>query len=66
MENNICVEHLVSIGMATFSQYKQQILKEMAANNIPITNTVTSTASTEAIIRAVAVMIENSFIDIRQ
>lgn len=66
MANKICSDHLVSIGMTAFSENKQKILDEISANSIPVNHAVISIASAEALIHAVATMIENSDIDTRR
>lgn len=55
-----CSERLVSVGISTFSECKQKILDEITSQDIPINNAVISTASAEALIHAVAAMIEEN------
>lgn len=60
MEKSNSYEYLVSVGISSFTDYKEKICDEISSQNIPLNNAVISTATAEALIRAVATMIKES------
>lgn len=60
MEKTKWSEHLVSVGISAFSDNKQRIFDEISSKNIPTNNAVISTVTAEALIHAVAAMIEEN------
>lgn len=60
MEKTKLSERLVSVGLGTFVELKQEILNDLSAKNIPLNNAAISTATVESLIRAVAAMIEEN------
>ncbi len=60
MEKTKLSERLVSVGLGTFVEFKEEILNELSEKNIPLNNAAISTATAESLIRAVAAMIEEN------
>lgn len=60
MEKTKLSERLVSVGLGTFVEFKEEILNELSEKNIPLNNVAISTATAESLIRAVAAMIEEN------
>lgn len=53
-------EQLTTIGLQEFSSTYRKILSELSANGLPVDYAVITEAAAEAIIRSVAVMIEEN------
>lgn len=51
---------LTAIGLSTFSEAHRRILAEMTSDGLPVNYSVITEASSEAVIQAVAAMIEEN------
>lgn len=60
MEKSNNPEYLVSVGINSFKDYKEKICNEISSQGIPLNNAAISTATAEALIRAVATMIKEN------
>ena len=55
-----CIDNLKRIGLERYGDENRRILSELFRNGIPTGNTILSEASAEALIIAVAAMIEEN------